>query len=38
MKALDPAYPQLAVVTGGKLFTQVRLLKHSRAEHLIFSS
>ncbi len=33
LKALDPAYPQLAEVIGGKLFTKVRLLKHSRAEH-----
>ena len=33
LKALDPAYPQLAEVTGGKLFTKIRLLKHSRVEH-----
>ena len=33
LKALDPAYPQLAVVKAGKLFTKFRLLKHSRAEH-----
>jgi len=33
LKALDPAYPQLAEVKGGKLFTKIRLLKHSRTEH-----
>ena len=33
LKALDPAYPQLAEVKDGKLFTKIRLLKHSRTEH-----
>ena len=33
LKALDPAYPQLAEVKGGKLFTKIRFLKHSRTEH-----
>ena len=33
LKALDPAYPQLAEVKEGKLFTKIRLLKHSRTDH-----
>jgi len=36
LKALHPAYPQLAEVKGGKLFTKIGLLKHSRTEHDIF--
>jgi RNA-directed DNA polymerase len=33
LKALDPRYPQLAKVEKGVLTTEVKFLKHSRAEH-----
>lgn len=33
LKALDPKYPELAEVDKGKLVTEIKLLRHSRAEH-----
>jgi RNA-directed DNA polymerase len=33
LKALDPKYPQLAIVDNGKLVTAVTFLRHSRVEH-----
>ncbi len=35
LKALDPKYPELAKVDKGKLGTKIKLLQHSRAEHVI---